>query len=247
MVRKLSKAKEWVLPVLLIVSLALFYTEAFTAKGTKVISPKVILKKLEKKTPKFQLMAEYPQIAGLKDIALQNKINILLKEKALSFLPKDLDRMEKEIEPWAGEGYPYYQNIFSKATYNKGNLMSFKITSESFWGGAHPAHEGLTLNIELTKGKLLGLKDFFPKSAYGKLSQLATKKVQSMDELRGYLLIEKVPIDDNTMFYIKEKEIVIYFPPAEITAYAAGEIEIPLSFLEIKNMLFPYARKLLRL
>lgn len=247
MIMKLSRARDWVLTVSLIVFLTPFSTEAFTAKGTKVISPKVIIKKLEKKTPKFQLMAEYPQIAGLKDIALQNKINTLLKEKSLSFLPKDLDRMEKEIEPWAEEGYPYYQNIFSKATYNKGNLMSFKITSDSFWGGAHPAHEGLTLSIELTKGKLLGLKDFFPKSAYGKLSQLATKKVQGMRELKGYLLIEKVPIDDNTMFYIKEKEIVIYFPPPVIAAYAAGEVEIPFSFNQIKNMLLPSARKLLNL
>lgn len=59
------------------------------------------------------------------------------------------------------------------------------------------------------------------------------------------LLVDKIPATEN--FYFDDKNLYFHYSPYEITAFAAGDITIPVSWADLKGTLNPEFAKRMKI
>ncbi len=134
--------------------------------------------------------------------------------------------------------HPY--SLFSRyeIPYNEGGLLSIVTENYQYTGGAHGMTYKTAYNVDLNQGRLLPLRDFFPKrDNYQAFIKTKIKEsLKTSPESECYFPDAPETIDSyqgDFSFYIKGKNIVVFFHPYEIACYAAGfrEFEIPYDVL----------------
>lgn len=164
--------------VLLVISAIFLFITSCSNRANPKIQPKVkedtksVLsgtakietKELKSRSDIFEVDIKIPQIVGLKNQQLKNKINEGLREDALEE-KRELEEEAKEEAKRCNKKGKEFRPFFIKGNYevkhNKNNILSLYITYLKYTGGAHPITEADSFNINTKSGKKLKLKDFF--------------------------------------------------------------------------------------
>ncbi|MGE5415393.1 MAG: WG repeat-containing protein [Acidobacteriota bacterium] len=176
---------------------------------------------VEKKYKFRRLQAYYPQIVGIKDIKLSEKINTWIKGQ----FPMELPDATTQVD------------IDYTVDYHKGNLLGVTIDNYMYSDGA--AH-GLTMRqsfiINLTSGRIYQLKDLFKKDADYTAS--INKIIKHEYATQDYGQIENfTSITPDDQFYLDDDGFVMYFQLYQYTCYAAGFPEFKIKFDDVKDFI----------
>jgi hypothetical protein len=156
-----------------------------------------------------------PQISNLKDKSIESKINLLLKEKSLSFI-----NLSSKDTSYATD---------YKVTYNKDSILSILFFQRyNTIGAAHGYYMYDSITIDLISGHVYKLKDFYGtnenyKTDISKIINIeAGKKVESGEV--SLINVDTIEAGEEN-FYVLDNYIVLYYNPYEIASYADGIIE----------------------
>ncbi|WP_333638479.1 DUF3298 and DUF4163 domain-containing protein [Tissierella praeacuta] len=168
----------------------------------------------------------YPQIYGLENIYVEDRMNNLI-----------LEAMYNQI---AQQGYYENPETYINGTWelknNDKGILSLTLINYAFSGGAH----GLTivkgLTFDIKNGRLYELKDLFkPESNYIKVlseeveEQIEDRNIQTLEEFKS--------IKPNQDFYIADLSLTIFFQEYEIAPYSYGILYFPISIYEIQDII----------
>ena len=198
-------------------------TVLWKADSTIRLSSGISVKELKFK-PLRSVLVRYPQIEGLADPGIQHQIN----EQLESIFTEA--RTNITVEEHLSVDDSFQASLIN-------HLLVIEMNGYDYYSGA--AH-GMPLQeyyfIDTTTGTFYDLKDLFLKeSGYrSKIDEIIHARLEEASEDSMYFSDSFTGITDAQNFYLTEANLVIYFYPYEIAAYAAGfpEFEIPLKELE---------------
>ncbi|KAA9002367.1 DUF3298 and DUF4163 domain-containing protein [Paenibacillus spiritus] len=173
---------------------------------------------------------EYPQISGLNNAAVQQKINETLKQANAAFTAE----MNNELAKRGEDERPYEFDSRFLVTYNSNGLLSLVMDQYSYLGGAHGMTYRQGFTFSLKDGKRLLLKDLFGANPNYKkvLNAKAGKELRAMGGYLGGF----TGLTTEKYFYLKEGKAVLFFQLYDYTAYAQG---FPLVTFDFKELLPP--------
>ncbi len=125
--------------------------------------------------------------------------------------------------------------------YNSNNFLSFVEEENMFTGGAHGMMVRNSCNIDFTNKKQIYLNDLFETEGYENvlnrmIDELLQKKGEEYTELWKK---PQIQAEHQYNFYITDSDLVIYFQPYDLSYYARGFVEFPLSLTELRGYLKP--------
>ncbi len=184
----------------------------------------VSIENLKLEMPKLTI--NYPQVFGLENICIQEKINQSILETIYNMITEQ----------------GYYENPDTEITgtwelknNNKG-ILSLTLINYSYSEGAHglTTVKGLTFNVKT--GVKYELKDLFKKDSnyVSMLSDIIREQIKERDII---ILGEFENIKKDQDFYIADKCLIIFFQLYEITAYAYGIPYFPISVYKIEDII----------
>lgn len=200
-----------------------------------------------------KITSQYPQLEGLADQAVQDKLNASfagLSAAAKNEILHEAAEMQKEIEMNPDfPGSPHkWENFFDyRVKYNQNNLLSVVFLDYRYTGGAHGSTVQSSHTYDLNTGVEYQLKDLFTSDAdYMSLINNAVK--QEIDArvkegiLPEYTLAPFESIREDHDFYLYDNAVVVYFQQYEHWPYAAGIQEFPVEFDLLGEILKPEIR-----
>lgn len=138
----------------------------------------------------------------------------------------------------------WYSDSHMKLVSNDNDYMHIRYVWSSYEGGAHDNYGFSERVFDLKNNKKLELKDItsMPKAKLEailmkNINKIGSGTTDSEGEVKNsdMLLVEVIPATDN--FYFDQKNLYFHYSPYEITAFAAGDIVIPVSWQELKGTL----------
>jgi hypothetical protein len=196
---------------------------------------------------RYGIHSIYPQLSGMKDEKIQSKVNKEIYETMM----KGIKDFKKDMSEWDVNDIP--KDFNSEIDYNftsyilTNDVFSFAFEIYSYYAGAaHPNHWSLSMNFELSNGKLLKFKDLFnPKAKYlNRISDYCIEDLRLQAKLNGYETIDDMliygagPNDSNFMnFNLLQKGIQITFDPYQVAPYAAGTQFVMIPYSSIYEIL----------
>lgn len=178
------------------------------------------------------------------DFSREGLQNYLQKSKNIYF-----NRLRKDSKEWISDisfSQEWYSDTGMKVKSNTNDYLQIEYFWASYEGGAHDNYGYSERVFDLQNNKKLELKDItsMPKE---KLEALLMKNINKTNsgttddkgEVNNseMLLVDKIPATEN--FYFDDKNLYFHYSPYEITAFAAGDITIPISWSELKGTLTP--------
>lgn len=176
--------------------------------------------------PNREYLAYYPVIGGMKDEAVQQKINDILTHKVTA--PSNTDGTNSTYD-------------FVVETKQK-DLLVVQINGYFYtYGAAHGMPDLAYKHINLQTGALYQLKDLFKANSnyIDKINQQVKEQMKTKGESLGVFpeaLETFQGISENQGFYIKDNMLHIYFAPYEVGPYAAGFITFPIPLDQLKDV-----------
>lgn len=178
------------------------------------------------------MLIQYPELAGLEDLKVQESINGMLKEHFVG----DNKGSNKD-----GNMYTDSIEIGFTAEKNKDVLLISKSGYYYPIGAAHgqPSREEYHINIR--NGSLYTLEDLFKEDSNykAKLTEIVKGKIDRANkELGEQLYDENIgDLETDGGFTFRRDALQIYFYPYAIAAYAAGFPEFNISYDELKDLI----------
>ncbi|MEK3913724.1 PdaC/SigV domain-containing protein [Paenibacillus sp. FSL H7-0331] len=184
----------------------------------------------------LSLKVSYPQISGLADDGIQQKLNTFLKQEVESHVSASKVLMDKaaadnkkaEADNPKFKIPPVSLDGIYKITYNEQKRLSLYIDYYIYLGGAHGMTERVPYTFDLTTGNLLTLQEVAGGNA-NYVSIINNEIIRQYTNTGLSLLEPFKTIEPDRPYFLKHNGVVIYFNPYEYTAYAFGmtEFEIP--------------------
>ena len=178
-----------------------------------------------------------PQLKGLASSDLETAINDEFMTVTAELLEKFRDSAKKTGE----------QSLFDMSTtehFNRNGLLSMVTDYEYFARKTHKNRFRITKNIDTEKCVPLSLSDLFDGDDYiDALNKLLSDAVSASPEKYADIWA-KPKISQNQGFYIDGENLVIFYPPYELSYYERGFVEIPLPLEESLTYLKPEYREI---
>lgn len=178
-----------------------------------------------------------PQLKGLASKDLEETIN----EEFLTVTSELLDKFSESAKK-TGE-----QSLFDMETtahFNKNGLLSMVTDYESFARKSHKSRFRIAKNIDTKACLELSLSDLFDGDSYiDALNKLLVDSI-SEDPEKYADIWAKPKILQNQGFYIDGENLVIFYPPYELSYYERGFVEIPVPLDEVLTYLKPEYREI---
>jgi hypothetical protein len=146
-------------------------------------------------------------------------------------------------EPEAFLSFNYSYNTSVQVYYNAPNLLTLGFTDYSYTGGAHGMYATIVSSYDLKQNKVLKLSDVllpgYVEAVSRALANAVRRKYNLGDAapLNTFLFEEEIAPNENYGF--TDKGVFFVYAPYEIAPYAAGEIELFVSFERIKEFVNP--------
>lgn len=156
---------------------------------------------------------------------------------------------KKDSKDWISDitfSQQWYSDTGMKVVSNANDYLHIQYLWGSYAGGAHDNYGFTERVFDLKNNKKLELKDItsMPKNKLEPLLMKNSNKINSgtTDENgkvnnSEMLLVDVIPATEN--FYFDDKNLYFHYSPYEITAFAAGDIIIPISWEELKGTINP--------
>lgn len=177
----------------------------------------------------------YPQLRGLKDFAIQQKLNKL-------FLPPTHSEIQ-DID------FSYCKEFESERSFtvrcNSDSIISIEFNWYEYSCGAHPNHGANVSTYDLRNGQELHLPLILKPGALKSIAKLAEKKIlqQYADfnptKLNDILFDETLSLNDSTCFIVHKDGLTFHYDPYEIAPYAAGDIDVEFLWSELDEFVLP--------
>lgn len=181
--------------------------------------------------------AKIPRISGLSSENLQEAVNEEY-EKTISGLMNNFSEAAKKT----GD-----KSTFQTQTtihYNQNGFFSAVTQISSSSGNAHKNSYRITKNIDTKECVEAKLSDLFGDDAYIDMLNARIEEKIEAERDKYADLWEKPTISQNQRYYIDGKNLVLFYPPYELSYYERGFVEIPLSLSDMSGYLKPEYRKL---
>jgi len=186
-----------------------------------------ILKEIVSRTPSFE-----EQLAAK-----------TIEEAAKAFIKEaeEIQREEKEIV------MPWESSASGQVLLDLPGIVTVSIQSYAFTGGAHGMSVTQYMVFDTSTGKQLGLADFFKPGFEATLDKLIDRRFRQIRGLsendplnseKGGLFDDKIKHSEN--FAVTGSGIRFLYNQYDIAPYAAGQIEIELSFDDLRDILKPF-------
>ena len=128
------------------------------------------------------------------------------------------------------------ENSYMKVFSNQNDVLTISYENDGFSGGAHGYYNILFKNFDLKTNAVIQLSDIFMDINKVDWNKILMKNFKNPDQ-KEMLLVDKIPVNNN--FYFDSQNITFVYNQYEITAYAAGVVEISIPFAELKPYLKP--------
>lgn len=207
----------------------------YNQKGTLVWSQNQIIplnnrfRVIERKyNPNKDYLVYYPEIQGMRFVAMQKKVNQKLA---------DISRV-KEIDPNKQLESSY--NGDYEVFFFKNRLVELEINGYDYpFGAAHGMPVKVFAQVDLESGVFYQLKDLFKaNSSYVEvLSGIIGEQIKNDPEYSYVFPDTYKGIAPDQPFYIDANNLYIYFAPYEIAPYVAGFPTFTIPFSEIEQII----------
>jgi hypothetical protein len=201
--------------------------------------------KLNTDNKNLEVDLQYPQIDGLKNTDVQDKINTALRDAALNALNQGLQNsfalmQDKQVSPDNPNSCSTEFNY--RITYNRSGLLCVLCSDYQYAGGAHGSTYQTTYLFDLSTGNTLNLADLMKSgSSYQTYFDTAIRKEidkrVAAGELAEFEGSEFKTIGDKPEFYLNNDSIVFYFQQYEYFPYAAGIQQFRFPYSELTSLL----------
>ena len=235
--------------------LILFIITACEEETTLVMEPVVYTNSPCASCPDVSI--QYPK--ALEDTKLSRAINTAIEEEIIGLLTfadslevTNIDEAIKSFtqgynelkEVYPDETIPWEANIQAEVSFENRQVLSIKLDSYLFTGGAHGYAATQFLNFDMDKGQEIDTKALFKDLLA--FRSFAESKFRKQEEIP-----EKVPINSTGFmfeldtFYLPEnigltpKGILLLYNQYEVASYADGQIELLIPFREVKKFVTP--------
>lgn len=202
-------------------------------------SIKIINKVEGDETKQIVTKLQYPQLDGLDNKEVQNKINSTFKKLADDAKIEGSDTFT-DIEPSFFENHQFAVDLDYKIKYNQNGLLCVVFTNYQYYGGAHGSTLQTAYTFNLKDGTQYKLGDMFKeKTDYVTLmSSFVKKQMKEIEAKAGFSIYDAFDkIDANHEFYIDSNQINVYFQQYAIGAYALGIPEFRADYEDIRDVL----------
>ncbi|WP_281888410.1 WG repeat-containing protein [Paenibacillus sp. YYML68] len=181
----------------------------------------------QKYMPNKDYLVYYPQVSGMKDQTIQERVNARLKKLAA-------------VKPVGSGQLDYSYTGDFEVTFFRDRLVVLELVGYEFpFGAAHGMPSRIYAHIDLVSGQFYELSDLFkPGSDYVKvLSEIVGKQIKN-DPQYDYVFPDSYKgISADQPFYVTEHALHLYFNPYEIAPYAAGFPTFTIPFAELKSII----------
>ena len=143
---------------------------------------------------------------------------------------------ENFLEFQSGYEQTWEENSYMKVFSNQNDILTISYENDGFSGGAHGYYNILFKNFDLKNNKTIQLSDVFMDINKVDWNKILMKNFKNPDQ-KEMLLVDKIPVNNN--FYFDSQNITFVYNQYEITAYAAGVVEISIPFSVLKPYLKP--------
>lgn len=207
------------------------------------------------KTGFIEISLQYPQVDGLADRALQERINTVFSKAAGEARDAGL-KNAAEMEEYFESGFTGSPNKCEthfdyRLKYNQKGLLSIVCLDYQYTGGAHGQTVQSSYTFNLKTGEEYGLKDLFAGDAdYISIINNAVQNEIKTRIAEGILPdhqlepFETIRADQD--FYLSNNTVVVYFQQYEHWPYAAGIQEFPVEVTTLQGILKPEILQILQ-
>ncbi|MCQ9636171.1 RsiV family protein [Chryseobacterium sp. WG23] len=184
----------------------------------------------------------YFQNKGSKDFSKTGLQAYLENEKNKYF-----SSVKNDSKDWISDityAQDWYSSSHMNLISNINGYMHIQYAGSGYEGGAHDNYGFSERVFDLKNNRKLELKDITSMPST-KIETLLMKNINTINsgttdaegEVKNseMLLVEKIPASNN--FYFDQKNLYFHYSPYEITAFAAGDIIIPISWEELRGTL----------
>ncbi len=181
-------------------------------------------------TNTLKLTIQYPELKGLDNAEVQDKLNSLFAGLAKEAKDRG-NEIEKSIIPeQTANGIKAEVYFNYQVKYNRGGLLSIVFLDYQYSGGAHGLTVQSSYTFDLKTGAEYELKDLF-KDGSDYISMISSEVKKQMEE-RGMtvLLTPFNSIKADQDFYLSNNAVVVYFQAYEYLPYAYGIPEFAVDF-----------------
>lgn len=194
----------------------------------------------EQETEYSSVCAEIIEFDGLKNKEYQSELNLSVQKEVEAAIGA-FDALALDVKDDLPNGIKSVLAIKQNVKRNSRKIISFVTEQYVYTGGAHGTTSWTPKNIDVTSVNPHNLKlgELFCDDNYiEKLNAQITKLVRDNPERYNELWAKpEISKDNEDRFYITDTDIVIYFPPYELSYYAKGFIEFPISFETLNPIL----------
>jgi len=194
----------------------------------------------------------YFSIKDQKDYSKQGLQNFLQKDKTDYF-----NSIKNDSKDWISDitfSQVWYESAGMELISNKNDFLHIGYSWGSYSGGAHDNYGFSERVFDLKNNKKVQLTDITSMTK----KQLESLLMKNINKANGgatdengevnnseMLLVDVIPVTQN--FYFDDKNLYFHYSPYEITAFAAGDITIPISWKDLAGTLKPQFKERMKI
>lgn len=201
-----------------------------------------IISKTEKNVTKaISTTLQYPEISGLTNKEVQNKINAIFKKAATDAKVQGTEALS-DIDPSFFEGHQFEVDFNYQVKYNQKGLLSVVFYNYQYYGGAHGSTIQTAYTFNIKDGTQYKLSNMFKdKTEYVTLmSNFVKQQMKERETKAGFSIYDAFDkIDANHEFYLDSNGINVYFQQYAIGAYALGIPEFGVDYDDVRDVINP--------
>lgn len=198
------------------------------------------IQKEEQESDYSSVYAEIIEFDGFKNKEYESELNMSVREDVEKAI-KSFDSLALEAKESLPKGVKSALSITQKVKRNTTDIISFITEVYTYTGGAHGSTEWAPVTVDVTSENPHNLKLselFSDKDYIAKLNAVIAKMVEENPEKYGELWARPEITEENkNRFYMTDTDLVIFFPPYELSYYAKGFIEFAIPYDRLNPIL----------
>ncbi len=200
----------------------------------------VKINKEEQESDYSSVYAEIIEFDGIKNKEYESELNMSVRSNVDEAIAQ-FDKLAQDASEELPEGVKSALSITQKVKRNTDDIISFVSEHYIYTGGAHgnTSWYPRTINVLAENPHDLKLSELFKDKDYiKKLNAIIDTMVKENPDKYSELW-EKPELtkENENRFYMTDIDLVIFFPPYELSYYAKGFIEFPIPLAELSPLL----------
>lgn len=198
---------------------------------------------------------EYPEFSDTTKSDLNNLIADKLRNTASNYFREEsvggtfehiahsfIKDYQSFVIDFPGYQIGWYVRVFSEITYESEGILSFRIDSESYTGGAHPNSTTEFFVIDKNTNRELATADIISDTSQFKiLLELEFRRIKGMSSEqsfadRGFYINDGDFLLNNNIG-ISDEKVMVHFNPYEIAPYSEGATTVEMNKSDMQEFL----------